>query len=132
MENIIKLNNIDISDIIAEHFGVSRNNVKVYTEQESVGHGIGEHMEPLVLATVNREKATLMSDIPIRDKHTVGLIMRPVCECGYIFNELYYNDREKLFAPHVCPKCKRFIEAFSYCDPSKRTPDSDGNICLFE
>ena len=52
MQTIIKLNEDDMINIIANHYQVDKSNVKIRVEQECVGYGIGEHMEPFVFATV--------------------------------------------------------------------------------
>lgn len=65
-------------------------------------------------------------------KYTTTVTMRPVCECGYTFEELHYNNRNKRFAPHICPNCKRTIETFTFDDLTKRTPNADGDICICE
>lgn len=61
---------------------------------------------------------------------SVEVTMRPVCECGYVFEELHYNRYSKTFAPNVCPNCNRVIGTFKYDDLSKRTSDSDGDILI--
>lgn len=62
--------------------------------------------------------------------HGVSVDMRPVCECGYVFEELTYNRDEGTFKPKCCPKCAGWIEQFSYTDLSKRSYDENGNISL--
>ena len=64
------------------------------------------------------------------EKHDVEVKMRPVCECGHVFKELYYNKRNNSFAPRSCPNCNRPIATFTFVDPSKRSPNEDGDISL--
>lgn len=70
--------------------------------------------------------------IRMEEKHTAELTMRPVCECGHIFNELYYNHHTMRFYPPYCPDCKRIIETLRYNDITKCCCDEDGNICICE
>ena len=77
-------------------------------------------------------KAEPTGTIPMDDKHSVELTMRPICECGYVFNELRYNTLSHRFAPYVCPKCMRNIDTLSCIDISNLTSDGNGDICICE
>lgn len=68
----------------------------------------------------------------IDNKPTVEVAMRPVCECGFVFEELYYNKFNNRFAPSMCPNCKRIIETFRFDDLTKRKSDENGDICICE
>lgn len=64
------------------------------------------------------------------EKVTTEVTMRPVCECGYVFKELWYNKFNKKFFPGACPNCNRTIINFTFYDPSKYIPNEDGAIIL--
>lgn len=44
----------------------------------------------------------------------------PVCECGYIFYDLKYSFKDRLFMPNICPSCGRVIKGLSYKPPTKK------------
>lgn len=66
------------------------------------------------------------------DKCTTTVTMRPVCECGFVFQELHYNKFRNILAPSSCPNCNRIIETFTFDDLAKRKPDDNGDICICE
>lgn len=47
-----ELNEEDISEIIAKHFGESLSNVELTVETQCVGYGMAEHYEEVILAKV--------------------------------------------------------------------------------
>lgn len=53
MKKTIKLNEEDISKIIADHFSVENTNVKICVKQESRGYGMSEHDENVVYMYVD-------------------------------------------------------------------------------
>lgn len=48
MKYSIELNEADIKDIIAEHFDVTANNIKLVIEKQCVGYGPMEHETNIV------------------------------------------------------------------------------------
>lgn len=46
-------------------------------------------------------------------EHMARLRTLPVCECGYVFKNISYNQKTKIFNPDVCPNCRRIIESIS-------------------
>lgn len=64
------------------------------------------------------------------DEPSAEVTMRPVCECGHIFEELWYNVFDKGFRPYFCPNCKRHITTLSYVDIIRCRADSYGDICI--
>lgn len=83
-----------------------------------------------------REKAIaetgFMADPKFIDNQTLEITMRPVCECGYVFSELSYNRRSNMFAPYICPNCKKPITTLRCIDISKLTYDESGDIKFCE
>lgn len=52
MRKLYKLNAEDIEDILAKHFKCTPGDVFLEIEQKTVGYGMGEHTENMVVATV--------------------------------------------------------------------------------
>lgn len=52
MKNYTELNHGDIVQIIADHLDVDTNKVCLYTSEEIVGYGMGEHLERVITARV--------------------------------------------------------------------------------
>lgn len=69
-----------------------------------------------------------MANVQMATKNEVELSMRPVCECGHVFNRLQYNCYSKIFTPRICPNCNREIMLLKYKELTSYKHDSDGNI----
>lgn len=72
--------------------------------------------------------------IYIDKRQTTEVKMRPVCECGHVFNKLIYNYMVNMFIPRICPRCHKVIETVRYKDLSKciLAPDESGDISICE
>lgn len=52
MENILRLNQEDIKQILAERYNVANEDISIKITEECYGYGIGEHYEEVVNAEV--------------------------------------------------------------------------------
>ena len=52
------------------------------------------------------------------NEDTVHVCLTPVCQCGYVFKELQYNEPEG-FIPSCCPSCGKRIENMYFQLPNK-------------
>lgn len=52
MRTEIHLSDNDIESIIANKYGVKKENVRVFSSRECVGYGTSEHMDYVVKATI--------------------------------------------------------------------------------
>lgn len=73
-----------------------------------------------------------MFEMRRENRQMAEVTMRPVCECGHVFESLSFNTRNHSFTPYICPGCKRVIDTFRYDDLTKRRPDEDGDLCICE
>ena len=56
MREVIELKKQDIEAVIATQFVVPVKNVEIEIIAECVGYGMGEHMEPVVVAKIIKER----------------------------------------------------------------------------
>ena len=69
-----------------------------------------------------------MSNYTMKDAPVVCVKMRPVCECGYVFDYLSYNMKNNVFLPQCCQNRKKMIETLAVREVQSYKLDADGNL----
>lgn len=66
----------------------------------------------------------------MKNKYETEISMRPVCECGYVFDKLSYSLVSWVFIPNECPKCGRKIVTVKSKKLDIDPPDHILDFCI--